>query len=61
MRLSGSELVSISLLFLLISVAAAQYQYYDDEDQVGHGGSRGTYSGNLWATGKNMWEIYLAI
>ena len=37
MRLSGSELVTISLLFLLISVAAAQYQYYDDEDQVGHG------------------------
>ena len=32
MRLSGSQLVTISLLFLLISVAAAQYQYYDDEE-----------------------------
>ena len=38
MRLSGSELVTISLLFLLISLAAAQDQYYDDEDQVGSGG-----------------------
>ena len=34
MRLSGSELVTISLLFLLVSLAAAQDQYYDDEDQV---------------------------
>ena len=37
MRLSGSELVTISLLFLLVSLAAAQDQYYDDEDQVGSG------------------------
>ena len=36
MRLSGSEFVTISLLFLLISVAAAQYQYYDD-DEVSQG------------------------
>ena len=60
MRLSGSELVSISLLFLLISVAAAQYQYYDDEDQVGHGhllisylwqplGNREKHVGNIFS------------
>ena len=35
MRLSGSELVSLSLLCLLVSSAVAQYQYYDDE-QVRH-------------------------
>ena len=38
MRLSGSELLSLSLLFLLVSLAAAQY--YDEEDQVGHLGRR---------------------
>ena len=33
MRLPGSALVTVSLFFLLISLAAAQY--YDDDDQVG--------------------------
>ena len=34
MRARGSEVVSLSLLFLLLSLTAAQYQYYDEEDQV---------------------------
>ena len=33
MRQPGSALVTVSLFFLLISLAAAQY--YDDDDQVG--------------------------
>ena len=52
MRLSGSELVTISLLFLLISLAAAQDQYYDDEDQVGSG--VGTYVSHLTTLN---WEL----
>ena len=34
MRLWGRELVSVSLLCLLVSLVTAQYQYYDDDEQV---------------------------